>query len=129
MTVLAAYSKSAEGRAALRHGRRIAGAEGEGLVVFDLDATSRSADREIDPTVPDEGGGPATRWYARDSEARNAAGELVDLAEQLAVRLVVVGVRRRSPIGKLVLGSNAQQIIIDSHVPVLAVKAEAGDER
>lgn len=121
MTVLVAYSHTAEGTAALEHGRGIAAERGVDLVAFDLDASARAADRQIEPTVPDEGEG-TIQWYARAEESHSAAGELVDLADQLGVELIVVGVRRRSPIGKLVLGSNAQQIIIDAHVPVLAVK-------
>src|SRR3954452_3826340 len=39
------------------------------------------------------------------------------------VTLLVVGVRKRSPIGKAVLGSIAQRLILDATVPVLAVKA------
>jgi nucleotide-binding universal stress UspA family protein len=39
------------------------------------------------------------------------------------VTLLVVGVRKRSPIGKVVLGSIPQRLILDTSVPVLSVKA------
>jgi len=40
------------------------------------------------------------------------------------VTLLVVGVRKRSPIGKVVLGSIPQRLILDATVPVLSVKAD-----
>ena len=35
---------------------------------------------------------------------------------------IVVGVKHRSPVGKLLLGSAAQQIILEARVPVVCVK-------
>jgi nucleotide-binding universal stress UspA family protein len=49
--------------------------------------------------------------------------DLVDLAEQTKARLIVIGLRKRSPVGKLILGSNSQQILLEAPCAVLAVKA------
>lgn len=49
--------------------------------------------------------------------------DLVAFAEERAADLIVIGVRRRSPVGKLVMGSNAQHIVLHAHCPVLCVKA------
>lgn len=50
------------------------------------------------------------------------ADDLVRLATETAAELVVIGLRRRSPVGKLILGAGAQRILIEAPCPVLAVK-------
>lgn len=49
--------------------------------------------------------------------------DLVQCASDLDAELIVIGLRRRSTVGKLLLGSNAQEILLDAKCPVLAVKA------
>ena len=51
------------------------------------------------------------------------AEDLINVAEEVSADLIVIGLRRRSPVGKLILGSNAQRILLDAPCPVLAVKA------
>ena len=52
------------------------------------------------------------------------AEDLIAIAEQIDAEFIVIGLRRRTPVGKLILGSNAQRILLDSPCPVLAVKAD-----
>ncbi len=52
-----------------------------------------------------------------------ASEDLLAIAEEVEAELVVIGLRRRTPVGKLILGSNAQRILLDAHCPVLAVKS------
>ncbi len=49
--------------------------------------------------------------------------DLIQCARDEKADLIVIGLRRRSPVGKLLLGSNAQEILLDAECPVLAVKA------
>jgi nucleotide-binding universal stress UspA family protein len=50
------------------------------------------------------------------------AEDLISIAESSDADLIVIGLRRRTPVGKLILGSNAQRILLDAPCPVLAVK-------
>ena len=52
------------------------------------------------------------------------AEDLLSIAEASSAELIVIGLRRRSPVGKLILGSNAQRVLLDAPCPVLAVKAQ-----
>ena len=60
------------------------------------------------------------RDYVRGKEP---AEDLIDVAEKENAALIVIGLRRRSPVGKLLMGSNAQSILLHADCPVLAVKA------
>ena len=51
--------------------------------------------------------------------------DLIAVAEEVGADFIVIGLRRRTPVGKLILGSNAQRILLDAPCPVLAVKADA----
>ena len=50
------------------------------------------------------------------------ADDLVRTAHGSGAELIVIGLRRRSPVGKLILGSGAQRILLEAPGPVLAVK-------
>ena len=52
------------------------------------------------------------------------AEDLISIAETSGAELIVIGLRRRTPVGKLILGSNAQRVLLDAPCPVLAVKAD-----
>lgn len=50
--------------------------------------------------------------------------DLTRTAKEENADLIVIGLRRRTPTGKFLLGSNAQEILLDADCPVLAVKAD-----
>ncbi len=54
--------------------------------------------------------------------ALSAGEDIVQFAEQNSIDLIVIGVRRRSKVGKVLFGSNAQLIILTAPCPVLTVK-------
>ena len=59
---------------------------------------------------------------------KEPAEDLIEAAESSHAELIVIGLRRRTPVGKLILGSNAQRILLDATCPVLAVKATSEDD-
>jgi nucleotide-binding universal stress UspA family protein len=55
--------------------------------------------------------------------SKDAADQILKLASELNAELIVIGLRRRTPVGKLLLGSQAQTILLEAECPVLAVKS------
>ncbi|WP_267641529.1 universal stress protein [Haloarchaeobius amylolyticus] len=64
-----------------------------------------------------------------DHVVRGGLGEysdgIAELAEEEGADLVVVGGRKRSPTGKAVFGSTAQEVMLSAHCPVTFVRADA----
>ena len=52
------------------------------------------------------------------------ADDILDAVEHDDVDLVILGIRKRTPIGKILLGSTSQRVAIESPVPVVLVKPE-----
>ncbi len=48
--------------------------------------------------------------------------DLVEFAEEHQVTEIIVGVKRRSKVGKLLMGSTAQYVILNAPCPVVSVK-------
>lgn len=73
----------------------------------------------------DEGG---VEHEVRQLVRGNEPGEdLIEVANEVNADFIVIGLRRRTPVGKLILGSNAQRILLGASCPVLAVKAGIED--
>jgi nucleotide-binding universal stress UspA family protein len=130
-TVVVGYVPKPEGEAALSKAMDEAKLRGTKLVVvnshrggqeFDGDAAVK-AEKDMDAVrvrLDQAGVSYDLRQLVRGFEP---AEDLISIAEANDAELIVIGLRRRSPVGKLILGSNAQRILLDAHCPVLAVKA------
>ena len=116
--IVVGYSSRPEGRAALRRALAEAALREAGLVVL------HGADDDLEELTSDLDAGGAPYELKASVDPADAAEELIELAEDTDAAFIVIGLRRRSPVGKLLLGSNAQRVLLDASCPVLAVKAE-----
>jgi nucleotide-binding universal stress UspA family protein len=62
-------------------------------------------------------------WHGRVSDDDEEGDEIVALASALDADLLVVGGRRRSPTGKAVFGSTAQDVMLNAPCPVTFVRS------
>ncbi|GAA1244006.1 MAG: universal stress protein [Oryzihumus sp.] len=131
MAVVVGYVPTKEGRAALRRAAEECLLRRTRLIVInsnrggkDLDADEATRfDEElrgVQAQLDDVGVEHEVRQLVRGNEP---AEDLIAAAEEVEADFIVIGLRRRTPVGKLILGSNAQRILLDAPCPVLAVKA------
>jgi nucleotide-binding universal stress UspA family protein len=129
--IVVGFLPNDEGWAALRNG--IAEAQlrnGRLLVIHSVHGENEDADDFIgfrealataERTLTDAGVPFEIQELVRGKEP---AQDLLDVARTSDADLIVIGIRQRSQIGKLLLGSNALAILHDAACPVLAVKAD-----
>ena len=130
MTIAVAHQVSATSRLALVEAVKEANYRGTDLavlhVVESIDADNKEAYRlgvadEIEKVV---GAGPPVSWQLHLETAGEDLGDaLLRLVDAVKADLLVIGARRRSPVGKALLGSVAQTVILEANLPVLVVKA------
>jgi nucleotide-binding universal stress UspA family protein len=135
MRIVAGFLRSPEGRAALERAIEEARLrDAELLVVHSMKGgekdeleqvlTYREEFEQLETTLEDAGVAYRLVEYARG----NAPSEdLLQAAQDEHADMIVIGIRRRSPVGKLILGSNAQDILLHASCAVLAVKAVEDD--
>ena len=130
-TIVVGYVPKAEGRAALRRAVEEAQLRTSKLVVVNSHRGGRDFDpedaletesqlQELRDELDKTGVEHEIRQLVRGMDP---AEDLISVAEEVRAEIVVIGLRRRTPVGKLILGSNAQRVLLDATCPVLAVKA------
>lgn len=127
--IVIGYSADAFGRAALEHG--IAEAKLRGTTLLVINSTSGEA--YVDPRFAQS---DEVHDVERHLEECGVEFELtqpvgVDTAEELLkamdaddAELLVIGIRHRNPVGKLLLGSVSQHLLLECRKPILAVKPD-----
>ena len=61
----------------------------------------------------------------RRSMGADVGDQVLEVADEVSADLIVIGLRRRSPVGKLLMGSVAQRILLGAECAVTAVKPKA----
>ena len=131
-TVVVGFVPKPEGEAALDRAIEEARLRGARVVVVNSHRGGGELDQEESARADKEMEAVEARLDAAGVEYElrklvrgfEPAEDLIAIAEDAGADLIVIGLRRRSPVGKLILGSNAQRILLDAKCPVLAVKAD-----
>jgi nucleotide-binding universal stress UspA family protein len=122
MSVVVGYLRTKEGAAAVDRAVEEAVLRGLPLVVVHVDEPDRPGSTLAELRGRLDGSGVEYRLQT-GYRGLDVADEIVQTAEAEQAQLIVIGLRHRSAVGKFLLGSNAQRILLDARCPVLAVKA------
>lgn len=127
MGIVVGYLATPEGRAALDAAVQEAGIRGRDVVVVvslrsDEPAEQRAAIEAELTQVDQDLTARGVAHEVRLLSGGDIADDLLATAEEVSAELVVIGLRQRSPVGKLILGANAQRVLFDAPCPVLTVK-------
>lgn len=134
MTVALAHQATPTGHLALTQAGREAVMRDTPLVVIhvvaaiDLDNTEAFTGGIADEisTVVGEAGLDNLTWRLELTTAKDDAGvpdAVLAVVDRSDAELLVIGARRRSPVGKFLLGSATQTMILNADIPVLVVKS------
>jgi nucleotide-binding universal stress UspA family protein len=126
-TIVVGWMPNQYGRAAVAHALEEAKLRGHRVVVVnatrgDALVDERYADDEDRASLEEQLTASGVPHEIRQSMGADVGDQVVHVAEELSAALVVIGLRRRSPVGKLIMGSVAQRILLGAPCPVLAVK-------
>jgi nucleotide-binding universal stress UspA family protein len=116
----AALARAVE-EARLRRGRVVVVNATRGDALVD----DRYADEDQLARLATDLGASGVEVDVRRSMGADVGDQVLAVAADVAADLIVIGLRRRSPVGKLLMGSVAQRILLGAECAVLAVKPGA----
>ena len=134
MSVVVAHQQSATSRLVLQAAAQEAILRGTDLSIIqiseavDIDilrTKEKSVRSEITKAL-EEASLSDVDWTLRVGSGADVAETILDFAADADAELVVIGARRRTPVGKILMGSVTQTLLLHADVPVLVVKAPAG---
>jgi len=131
VTIVVGYIPTPEGSAAVDAAIDAAKCKGSRLVVVntghfgDFAHPSFATAEDVDALDGQLDAAGLEHEIRRPTEASAPADVILEVAAETGAELIVIGLRRRSPVGKVLTGSTAQQVLLDADCPVLAVKPRA----
>ena len=127
--IVVGYTPDQFGGAALEHGVAEAQLRGTSLLVINTSKGDSLADQSFADNAHLEELEGKLAASGVDHEVRQIVGdETVDVILEAmtapSAELLVIGIRDRTPVGKLLMGSTAQRLLLSCRKPVLAVKPD-----
>jgi nucleotide-binding universal stress UspA family protein len=127
-TIVVGYVPTPEGLAAVEYAVNEAQRDAARLVIVNSGVRGYDSDpafaspTDLDALAERLTGLGVAHDIRQSTQAISPAEEILQAATEVGADLIVIGLRRRSPVGKLFLGSSSQQVILDAACPVVAVK-------
>jgi nucleotide-binding universal stress UspA family protein len=130
--IVVGFVSTPEGHAALRHAGREALFRKLPLLVVDLskdghDASPAVVDADLGQLRAELDTAGLTIDIAPPDPLFEPSEHLLKVAQEADSTLIVIGLRHRSRVGKFLLGSSAQRILLEADCPVLTVKSAVRD--
>lgn len=128
MNILVGYIPTPEGLAAVDYAIGNAKTAGAKLTVLNTGKDGNYADpvfassQDMDALDAELSKAGIEHEVRQPTDGLGAADSLLSVAGEISADLIVIGVRRRSPVGKLITGSTAQAVLLGADCPVVAVK-------
>lgn len=124
MTILVAYAPAPEGREALTEGIKEAHLRRSDLLIVNIGRGHHDLDTQELQELESQLTAAGLTLTMEASVLADPGDAVIQIAQDRNVEMVVIGLRHRSMVGKLILGSTVQRILLDATCPVLAVRPD-----
>lgn len=128
--IVVGYSTGSFGRACLEHGITEARIRGTDLLVVNAVSEGRGhrhADAAEIAEVQIRLASSGVKFRISQPIGTTPADELLAAMDAPEAEMLVIGMRQRTQVGKLLMGSTSQQLLISCRKPVLVVKPTRDD--
>ncbi|AUH70058.1 MULTISPECIES: universal stress protein [Gordonia] len=125
--IVVGYSSGSFGRTCLEHGIDEARRRGTDLLVINAVSEARGqryAEADEIVQIQERLSSSGVKFRITQPIGTTPAEELLNAMDDPEAELLIIGMRRRTQVGKLLLGSTSQYLLVECRKPVLVVKPE-----